>query len=144
MKEIQEIKSVTWTDNAESRVMARFIYADGTTEVLSIPRDDSNQHWQAVTQFWSVEQITEFTSGALEQAESRRLKAIARDREALDTKKASLLFNAKIEAFDVPEVVASPKELKSRIRKAKSVTEVAGVVAVCIMKAMERQNDQQS
>lgn len=142
MREITEINSVTWINNSQTRVMARFVYADGSSEVLSVPCEDGNAHWQEILARWTEEQITEFTDNATRDAEEQQIKRIAREKEAAETRKASHLFNAKIEAFDIPDVIAAPKELKTRIRKAKTTTEVTGIVALCMLKAMERQDGQ--
>lgn len=144
MRSTTNITSVTWTSSKKDRVLCRCFYDDDTTEVLSIPVDDTNEDWQRVLEYTTVEDIDAFTAEAKRVAENDKLNRIQRDKEASEVKKASALFNAKVEAFDIPEVISAPKELKARIRKATSSTQVIGLVAVCFLKAMEKQNEQQS
>lgn len=143
MRSITKINSITWTSSKKDRVLCRCYYDDDTTEVLSIPADDTNDDWKKVLEFASKEDIDAFTIEAKRVEENDKLNRIQRDKEASEVKKASTLFNAKVEAFDIPEVISAPKELKARIRKATSSTQVIGLVALCFLKAMDKQDEQQ-
>lgn len=142
MRTVTKITSVTWTSDNKDRVLARFFFDDETTEVISVPtNEEGNEYWQEILKHQTIEEIDTFTAESKRQAEREIIQNIERDREANEVKKASALFNAKVEAFDIPEVIAAPKELKARIRKASSATQVMGLVAVCIMKSLEEKND---
>lgn len=144
MRPVKKVGSVTWVGNSKTRVMCRFFYEDETTEVMSIPVDESNEYWQEVLKHFTIQEITDFTNESKKVAEEDALARRQRDREATEVKKASALFNAKLEAFDIPEVLTAPKEIKARIRKATSAMQVSGLVAICYVKAMEQQSEQSS
>lgn len=139
MKQVKEVTGVCWVSNKKDRVSCKFLYHDNTAEVLSVPRDDNNIHWQTITATWTLEKIDENTTNTLSGIERQKLAHIARKKEAVETKRASVLFNSKIEAFEIPEVIAAPKHMKAQIRKAATATHVLALVAICISEAMKKQ-----
>jgi hypothetical protein len=62
----------------------------------------------------------------------------AQKKEKAETEKASILFAAKLEAFEIDEVKASKdRTLKSRIRKASSLMEISAFTSLLIMKELD-------
>lgn len=136
MRELVRVENPRW-DNIEekNRFTGRFIYDDGTELVLSVAADTNNSEYNDFLRVSSIEDIDANTQRIRDQMAAMREQdtAIRSDRDA--QKKANTLFNAKIEAFEIPEVQAASTEQKARIRKATTSVEVVAIAASIIMAA---------
>jgi hypothetical protein len=102
---------------------------------------EDSREWKDFFHKFTSEQIDEFSETNKQQREIQnndrgpRSKIKERDeKQRFERKRAAddleTLFRAKLEAFEIPEVRDSEnRELRSRIRKSKSLTEISALVA---------------
>ena len=136
MRTLTRVDGPHWADvEAKDRFIGTFVYDDGSTHIMSVATDDGNPDYQAFLTVSSVEAIDEFTQKLRDEMAARREQDTAVQADRAAQKKANTLFNAKIEAFEVPEVQAATTEQKARIRKATTTVEVVAVVATIMMAA---------
>ena len=102
---------------------------------------EDSREWKDFFHKFTSEQIDSFTDAHRVQREARGPRPNQdqeirkrEDKQAAERKKAAdeleTLFRAKLEAFEIPEVRDSEnRELRSRIRKSKSLTEISAVIA---------------
>lgn len=135
MNNIIEVKHVYWVNNSKDRVSAVFVFEDGTTDLMSVAVSPNSEYWQYIEANVSAEVIDENTEKALREVRENRKLNEFRQQERDIQKKHNALFNAKIEAFDIPAVANATSARKASIRKSKSITEVVAQVAVCIIES---------
>ena len=102
---------------------------------------EDSREWKDFFHKFTSEQIDSFTDAHRVQREARGPRPDheqeirkREDKQSAERKKAAdeleTLFRAKLEAFEIPEVRDSEnRELRSRIRKSKSLTEISAVIA---------------
>ncbi len=103
---------------------------------------EDSQGWKDFFYKFTPEQVDQFSETARIQRESQNKGRAARsnqveEKQKVERRKAAddleTLFRAKLEAFEIPEVRDSEnRELRSRIRKSKSLTEISALVASLI------------
>lgn len=135
MNNITDVREVYWVGDSKTRVSAVFTFEDGSTDLLSVSVSPTSEYWQYIEANVPVETIDDNTAKVIREVREQRKLGEYRQHERDVQKKHNALFNAKIEAFEIPEVAASPSTRKAKIRKAKSVTEVMAQVAVCIIES---------
>lgn len=134
MKTIQTIENPIWQDiTTKERIMARFVYDDGSSNVVSFPVDEANEDYQAFLLHSSLDDTEANTESVRAAQAAAREKIVAQSSDAAAQKRANVLFNAKIEAFEHPAVQAASKAWKAKIRKATTTVEVVATVAALIM-----------
>lgn len=133
-----EIEKVIWRNADKQGVAVKL--KSGTSLVIA----KDSEHWSEVSSQFTEKQIDEMTNeydaemakrGALEYVDDeKKNKALQEERRRQEEIKK--LFTTKLEAFEIPEVKESKnKEIRSRIRKSKTVTEVYGLVALLMLEA---------
>ena len=102
---------------------------------------EGTREWKDFFFKFTTDQVDSFTDAHRVQREARGPRPNQdqeirkrEDKQAAERKKAAdeleTLFRAKLEAFEIPEVRDSEnRELRSRIRKSKSLTEISAVIA---------------
>lgn len=128
----------------ELRVNSVETYDDGstTTTRMYIPRDDDpNSIFNKVVQKFTEEYITAVSDEASRAAEEQRsADKVARELVAQDDLRRhnqEKLFSLKLESFEIEEVKNSTnRQLKSKIRKAKTLTEVQAFTTIIIMEEL--------
>lgn len=135
MDDILEITEVHWANDTKTRVSCLVKYNNGTSEQLSVGTNEGSQYWQRILNDYTLEDIDSYTADMMQVMRDRRKVDEYRAQERDAQRKMNAIFNAKIEAFDIPAVASAPSAKKSKIRKAKSVTEVVALVAVCIIES---------
>ncbi len=153
MAETAEVaESTEWTHDT----MIEGLWRSGDKQEVSIlyEREDKSRYsgqaeegtkeWKDFFFKFTTEQVDSFTDAHRAQREARgprpdHQKQIQKreDKQAVERKKAAdeleSLFRAKLEAFEIPEVRDSEnRDLRSRIRKSKSLTEISALVASLI------------
>jgi hypothetical protein len=136
---IKQLSSVYWVNSSKTRVQALATYEDGTTETLSISTTEDSPFWKYVLENVPMETIDANTEAVLIEDRERRKLNSFRTQERDTQKKQNAIFNAKIEAFDMIEVANAQPSRKTKIRKAKSITEVMAHVAVCVIEYEQKQ-----
>lgn len=140
MLDIQDVTDVHWVNDAKTRVSAFVTYNNGTSELLSISVSDTSEFWQHISNTIPLETIDANTEDVLRGNRERRKVDEYRQQEREVQKKHNALFNSKLEAFDMIEVANASSARKSKIRKAKSLTEVYSHVAIAIQEYEQSQN----
>lgn len=134
MRVIKSLDNPIWQDlEKKDRIIVRATYEDGSSSVLSFPVDESNEDYQQFINLSSISEVDENTQKVRDKQAEDREKSIAVQEERQREKRANTLFNAKIEAFEVPAVQNASAAWKSRIRKATTTVEVVAIVANLIM-----------
>jgi hypothetical protein len=101
---------------------------------------EESREWKDFFHKFTTEQIDEFSETNKIQREAQNKNKPSREikqrdeKQRFERKRAAddleTLFRAKLEAFEIPEVRDSEnRELRSRIRKSKSLTEISALVA---------------
>lgn len=152
----EETTTEEWTHDT----MIEGLWRTGEKQEISIlyEREDKSRYsgqavkdsreWKDFFFKFTPEQVDQFTDAhraAREAMGPRRPRPASdqqqiqkrEDKQLLERKKAAdeleTLFRAKLEAFEIPEVRDSEnRELRSRIRKSKSLTEISALVAALI------------
>ena len=104
---------------------------------------EDSREWKDFFHKFTPEQLDEFSETNKIQREAQNKNRPSReikqrdDKQRFERKRAAddleTLFRAKLEAFEIPEVRDSEnRELRSRIRKSKSLTEISALVATLI------------
>lgn len=140
LENLKQVHDVYWTNSECTRVSCFMEYNDGVVEQLSVGRDDNSPFWQAVMNAVTIEQIDETTAKIKAESAQQRKLSKFQSEEREGQRKHNALFNAKIEAFDIAAVANASTARKSKIRKAKNVSEVVAQIAVCIMESEQQSN----
>ena len=137
----REIKYPIWANEEKTQVKCRFYYEDGSTVEASVmDTEEGNPDWAEIMETFGVKGVDESHEMHLAEREKQRELHEAQKKEHIETEKASILFSAKLEAFEIDEVKTSKdRVMKSRIRKAGSIIEVSALTAVLIMKEIDNE-----
>lgn len=134
MRVIKSLENPIWQDvEAKDRIIGRAVYEDGTASVLSFPVDPENEDYQQFLTLSSVDEVDTNTQTVRDKQAEERQKSVALQEERAREKRANTLFNAKIEAFEIPAVQKADAGWKSRIRKATTSVEVVAITTLLIM-----------
>lgn len=141
MTTVTAIEQAIWEDvETKTRIRAGFVYDDDKRVIMSFPVDENNAEYQLFLTLSSIEQVDTNTQELRDKAAAQREKQIAQQAEKNEQKKSNTLFNAKIEAFELPIVQNAPTAVKARIRKATTTVEVVATIAMLMLKE-EAQNE---
>ncbi len=149
MVDTTEVAAEQWTHDtmieglwrsAEKREISILYEREDKSRYSGQALEDSRE-WKDFFHKFTIEEVDAFTDTHRGQREARgprpnQDKEIRKreDKQAGERKKAAdeleTLFRAKLEAFEIPDVRDSDnRELRSRIRKSKSLTEISAVIA---------------
>jgi len=140
MLQVKEVKNVYWINEDKTRVSAVFVFEDDTTDMMSVAVNPDSEYWSYIAENVAAEVIQANTDQMIRESREQRKVEEYRKQERETQKKHNLLFTAKIEAFDIGAVANATSARKSKIRKAKSITEVMAQVAVCIIESEKAEN----
>ena len=137
-----------WENASKDRVTSRLNITtdDGTftTSVATVSKYDNdgkiNPDFQEILHQHSVEAIDINTEERLDRHKKRREGEIARQKERNETKRLEDLFNYKLQTFEIPEIKESTnRKMKSKIRKARNLTEMNAYATILLMEALNEQ-----
>lgn len=137
-----------WENASKDRVTSRLNITtdDGTftTSVATVSKYDNdgkiNPDFQEILQQHGVEAIDVNTEERLDRHKKRREGEIARQKERNETKRLEDLFNYKLQTFEIPEIKESTnRKMKSKIRKARNITEMNAYATILLMEALNEQ-----
>ena len=128
-----------WGNQQKTQVICQFHHKDGKTQTASImDTEDGNPDLKHLFEKFTIEEIDANTAKKLEEDNLNREQKKASEKEQYERMKSDALFAAKLEAFEIEEVKNSKnRELKSKIRKAKTILEVTAFTAAVIVKENE-------
>jgi len=139
MSSIIQASNVYWLNDSKTRVSAHIKWSDDTTEQMSISATDGSMFWDYIKEHVTADEINNNTAAILQRIREEGKLDKYRGEERQLQKKQNAIFNAKIEAFDMIEVANALPARKTKIRKAKSVTEVMAHVALCVVEYEQKQ-----
>jgi hypothetical protein len=135
----REIKDARWANESKSKIWCTFHYDDG--RILNAVVSDTTQgnpDWKEALEKFSIEELDKNTEEFLKLREVDHQIKDQREKERMEIAKNEVVFNAKLDAFNIDEVKNSKNTaLKSKIRRAKSVVEVNAYTAILLMKELE-------
>jgi hypothetical protein len=138
MSESPKYKDPIWQDKANRYIVCRILQGNGEYAVCHInAAGGENEDYDAVLEMYGEEEIDRLT--AEHDEERKRQDQIRKERAEADLvrKKQEILFNMKLEAFEVDEIKSSDnRELKKRLRKAKTPIEVHAYATLLIQEAL--------
>jgi|TARA_B110000858_G_C17624948_1_gene390780 hypothetical protein len=136
MMENRTIKYPIWENEEKTKVKCQFHYESGEMMEASVMDTESgNPDWAEIMETFGVEGVDASHEKYLADREKQREMHEAQKKEQIETENASVLFTAKLEAFEIAEVKNSKdRTMKSRIRKAASIMEVSALTAVLLMR----------
>lgn len=128
-----------WSNKENKHLIVTIENSAGQKNMASImDPDGTNPDMKAVLEQYTEEEIDNNTEEGL----NRRNENIKRQMERRESQSArakqEMLFNCKLEAFEVDQIKSSKNtELKRKIRKAKSIMEVQAYATILLMKELE-------
>ena len=131
-------KDPIWKDKENRRMVARRLTGTGEYAVVHIDASGGvNQDYDEILETFGEEKLDELT--AKHKEEQIRQEQIHRERVEADQtrRKQETLFNMKLEAFEIEEIKNSQnRDLKKRLRKAKSPIEIQAFATLLIQEAL--------
>lgn len=120
------IKDARWSNDSKTQIFCKFHYEDGRIlDAYISETSEGNPDWKEIIETFGVETLDKNTQNFLRELSRKRNIEKQRAKEKEETLKNEALFNAKLEAFSMEEIRGSKNtQLKSKIRKAKSMTEI--------------------
>ena len=134
------IKNPYWGNDQKTQVMCEFHYENGPIQTAAVTQTkNGNPDWEEIFNNFTPEQIDKLTEGALAEAREEHEKRKQMERDNIERMKVDALFQAKLDAFEIDTIKNSKnRELKSRIRKAKTLIEVRAFASALIMLEHEK------
>lgn len=134
------IKNPYWGNREKTQVICEFHYESGPVQTAAISdTQEGNPDWKELFEIFTVKQIDDLTEEALAEAREEHEKRKQFEKDDIERMKVDALFSAKLEAFEIDLVKNSKnRELKSRIRKAKSIMEVTAFTSTLITLEYEK------
>ena len=128
------IKNPYWGNDQKTQVMCEFHYENGPIQTAAVTQTkEGNPDWKEIFDNFTPEQIDELTETALVEAREEHEKRKQMERDDFERMKVDALFQAKLDTFEIDIIKNSKnRELKSRIRKAKTLLEVTAFASALI------------
>ena len=137
-----EITQPIWANIVDKdRIIAKLVYDNGDTATVTFPVDENNDTYKEFLKVFTHEDVDTNTDDVREKERLRGEQLKAQGDERREQEKLNRLFNAKIEAFELPIVQGATVAQKARIRKATTVFEVTALVAALYIKSGELDNE---
>ena len=134
------IKNPYWGNDQKTQVMCEFHFENGPIQTAAVSQTkEGNPDWQEIFTKFTPEEIDKLTEGALAEAREEHEKRKQIERDDIERMKVDALFQAKLDAFEIDIIKNSKnRELKSRIRKAKTLIEVTVFASALISLEYEK------
>lgn len=139
---MRTIKNPHYINNARSIIACEFHYDDGRVLTANITNvDGRNPDWIEIHSSFSNEELERNTQAAIQRINSEKEQKAEVERAMADKQKQEMLYQLKLEAFEVPLVKESTnKKLKAQIRKAKTPFEVNAFTSALILHEFNTQS----
>ncbi len=134
------IKNPYWGNDQKTQVICEFHFENGPIQTAAVSQTkEGNPDWQEIFTKFTPEEIDKLTEGALAEAREEHEKRKQIERDDIERMKVDALFQAKLDAFEIDIIKNSKnRELKSRIRKAKTLIEVTVFASALISLEYEK------
>lgn len=133
------IKNPWWGNEEKTIVRCQFFMENGEILEASVSdTEEGNPDWYEIMENFGVEDIDKRTQAFIDAHEEQHRKEKEWRKDQQEKQRGDSLFSAKLEAFEMDLIKNSKnRELKSMIRKAKSIMEVTTYASVLVMKELE-------
>ena len=133
------IKNPWWGNPEKTIVRCQFFMENGEILEASVSdTEEGNPDWHEIMGTFGIEEIDKRTQAFLDQHEEDHKRKKEWEKDQVEKGRSDALFPAKLEAFEMDLIKNSKnRELKSMIRKAKSIMEVTTYTSVLVMKELE-------
>lgn len=123
----------------KTQIKCIFEYEDGGQfEAVVSDTAEGNPDWEEIMETFGVQGVDETTEKLREDREKRLEVHKQRRKDEEERIKNEALFAAKLEAFEIEEIKNSKnRDMKAKIRKAKSIVEVQSYATILLMKELE-------
>lgn len=139
--EIKDYEEPFWLNKELKQVMVIIIYPDGKRLPASVSGEGNNPDYVAIMEKFTEEQIDENTRLREERRAEEVRQRMERSKVDQQRRKDEALFEAKLEAFEIPIIKNSTnKAMKTKIRRSKSALEVMAY-AVMLIQSEEALSD---
>jgi hypothetical protein len=137
----RKIINPLWINNARTTLECFFEFDNGVrvraTIGTTLPNGAENPDYVAVLEQYSLTDIEQNTQRRMAEMKRARELSEEKQKEAVVRRETEELYFVKHEIFAIPEIKASKdKQMKARIRRAKSKAEAQALAAVFIMKEL--------
>ena len=128
------IKNPYWGNNEKTQVMCEFHFENGPIQTAAVTQTkEGNPDWEEIFDNFTPEQIDKLTKNVLAEAREEHEKRKQMQRDDVERMKVDALFQAKLDTFEIDIIKNSKnRQLKSRIRKAKTLIEVTAFASALI------------
>ena len=128
-----------WSNKETRHLVVTIQKPDGKTNIASImDPDGTNPDMKAVLEQYTEEEIDANTQEGLDRRNNKIKQQMERRESQQARAKQEMLFNCKLEAFEIDGIKNSKNtEMKRLIRKSKSVMEVQAYATMLLMKELE-------
>ena len=128
------IKNPYWGNDEKTQVMCEFHFENGPTQVAAVTQTkEGNPDWEEIFQNFTIEQVDDLTKTVMAEAREEHEKRKQQEKDDIERMKVDALFQAKLDAFEIDIIKNSKnRELKSKIRKAKTLIEVTAFASALI------------
>ena len=139
----RKITDVRWANDRKTQVFCRYQYDDGRIiEAHVSDTTEGNPDWKEIMETFDQKILDQNTQLYLKDIQKKRDVERQKQKEREEFAKNEMLFNAKLEAFSIDEIKSSKNSaLKSKIRKAKSLTEIYVYSSLLVNMEMAQKND---
>lgn len=124
-----------WINNARTVLRAEFHYEDGRVMEATISDIAAgNPDWDQIRAEFTAEQIEDNTQAAIRKIAKQKAADKARAEADRIRKENEILFDAKLQAFELDAVKqSSDRKTKAKIRRAKNLYEINAFVTKIIL-----------
>lgn len=128
-----------WSNKDNRHLVVTIEKPNGQKNLASIQDPDgTNPDMKAILEQYTEEEIDANTQEGLDRRNEKIKQQMERRESQQARAKQEMLFNAKLEAFEIEKIKNSKNaELKRMIRKSKSILEVQSYATILIMKELE-------
>ena len=128
-----------WSNKDTKHLIVTLEYPNGTRATASVQDiDGTNPDYNAILKEFSEEEIDANTREGVERRDEQIKKRLQRKESEQIRMKQEMLFNSKLEAFEITAVKESKNtKLKRLIRKAKTPMEVNAYTTILLMESMD-------
>ena len=135
------IENPHWINNARTIISADFRYSDGRVVTATISESETtNPDLIEIKENFTIEQLEENTRKKIRLVSDQRMKDQEQKEAQALRKQQEELFAAKLKIFEIESIKNSTnRDLKSRIRKAKSDVEATAWAAVLMLDEVKKQ-----
>jgi len=135
------IKEPYWSSKIKDQVICQFHYENGPMVVAAVSdTEEGNPDWKEIMETFTEAEINKNTKKLGDEHKRKRDAAKEENKDQKEKQSGDILFNAKLEAFDIDYIKNSTnRKLKSRIRKAQNLTEVIAFSSALILKEIDNE-----